>query len=151
MIVVEGDPKAPFSIVTTPRCWGGHYSLSAPPYPWYVPYNAERYARRYQVPFFESLIWLYLGLNPSPPCHWRALYPLVYFFKEEYFLNNNGTRTLISHWQDVRYYVHVKTNTTNNLIYVRVPYIMLLVLVHIRVPYIRLLVLVPIRSHISGY
>ena len=25
--VVEGDPKAPFSIVTTPRCWGGFYSF----------------------------------------------------------------------------------------------------------------------------
>ena len=25
--LVEGDPKAPFSIVTTPRCWVGHYSF----------------------------------------------------------------------------------------------------------------------------
>ena len=25
--VVEGDPKAPLSIVTTPRCRGGHYSI----------------------------------------------------------------------------------------------------------------------------
>ena len=25
--VVEGDPKAPFSITTTPRCRGGHYSF----------------------------------------------------------------------------------------------------------------------------
>ena len=30
--VVEGDPKAPFSIATTPRCWGGCYS-----FPWSVP------------------------------------------------------------------------------------------------------------------
>ena len=28
--VVEGDPKAPFSIATTPRCRGGRYS-----FPWY--------------------------------------------------------------------------------------------------------------------
>ena len=41
--VVEGDPKAPFSIATTPRCKGGHYSFPwiAPLYPWYIPYNAE--------------------------------------------------------------------------------------------------------------
>ena len=25
--LVEGDPKAPFSIATTPRCRGGHYSI----------------------------------------------------------------------------------------------------------------------------
>ena len=25
--VVEGDQKAPFSIATTPRCRGGHYSF----------------------------------------------------------------------------------------------------------------------------
>ena len=29
--VVEGDQKAPFSIATTPRYWGGHYS-----FPWIV-------------------------------------------------------------------------------------------------------------------
>ncbi len=25
--IVEGDPKTPFSIATTPRCRGGHYSI----------------------------------------------------------------------------------------------------------------------------
>ena len=32
--LVDGDPKAPFSIATTPRCRGGHYSIAliAPPY-----------------------------------------------------------------------------------------------------------------------
>ena len=32
---LEGDQKIPFSIATTPRCWGGHYSFStiAPLYP----------------------------------------------------------------------------------------------------------------------
>ena len=41
--IVEGDPKAPFSIATTPRCTGGRYSIPriAPLYPWTVPYNAE--------------------------------------------------------------------------------------------------------------
>ena len=29
---VDGDPKAPFSIATTPRCRGGRYS-----FPWIVP------------------------------------------------------------------------------------------------------------------
>ena len=41
--IVEGDPKVPFSIATTPRCRGGRYSIPwiAPLYPWTVPYNAE--------------------------------------------------------------------------------------------------------------
>ena len=30
--VVKGDPKAPFSIATTPKCWGGCYS-----FPWIAP------------------------------------------------------------------------------------------------------------------
>ena len=41
--LVEGDPKAPFSIATTPRCRRGHYSFHwiAPLYPGSVPNNAE--------------------------------------------------------------------------------------------------------------
>ena len=41
-VVVEGDPKAPFSIATTPRSRGGRYSFPwiAPLYLWSVPYNA---------------------------------------------------------------------------------------------------------------
>ena len=41
--VVEGDQKAPFSIATIPRCWGGRYSFPgiAPLYPRCVPYIAE--------------------------------------------------------------------------------------------------------------
>ena len=33
--VIEGDPKAPFSVATTPRCRGGLFSISgiAPLYP----------------------------------------------------------------------------------------------------------------------
>ena len=36
---IEGDPKAPFSIATTPSCWGGRYSIprTAPLYPWSSP------------------------------------------------------------------------------------------------------------------
>ena len=30
--LVKGDPKAPFSITTTPRCRGGHYF-----FPWIAP------------------------------------------------------------------------------------------------------------------
>ena len=41
--LVKGDSKAPFSIATTPRCRGGHYSIPwiAPLYPWSIPYDAE--------------------------------------------------------------------------------------------------------------
>ena len=37
--VVEGDPKAPFSIATTPKCKGGRNSIPwiAPPNPWSLP------------------------------------------------------------------------------------------------------------------
>ena len=41
--IVEGHPKAPFSIATTPRCRGGRYYFPwiAPFYPLSVPYTAE--------------------------------------------------------------------------------------------------------------
>ena len=41
--VVKGDPKAPFSIATTPMCMGERNSFPwiASVYPWSVPYNAE--------------------------------------------------------------------------------------------------------------
>ena len=41
--VIEGNPKAPFSIATTPRCKGGHDSISwiHQLYPWSMSYNAE--------------------------------------------------------------------------------------------------------------
>ena len=78
MTLVEGDPKAPFSIATTPRCRGRCYSILriAPLYPWSSPYSADCLARWGQVPFFESLVWLNLGLSPSLLDHWRTLYSL---------------------------------------------------------------------------
>ena len=41
--VIEGDPKAPFLIATTPMCWGEHYAfpLIAPLFPYYMPYNSQ--------------------------------------------------------------------------------------------------------------
>ena len=71
VIVIEGDPKAPFSIATTPRCRAVRYSFPwiALLYPWYVPYNGVCEASWLQVPFFESLVWLDQGLNPSFPDH----------------------------------------------------------------------------------
>ena len=72
--VIEGDPKAPFLIATKPMYRGGRNSIPwiAPLYPWSVPYNAECLARRHQVPFFESLVWLDLGLNPGLSDNWRT-------------------------------------------------------------------------------
>ena len=69
--VVKGDSKAPFSKATTPRCRGGRYFFPwiTPLYPWYVPYNA----RRHQVPLFESLVWLDLGLTLNLPNYWQRL------------------------------------------------------------------------------
>ena len=37
-ILVEGDPKAPFSIATTPSCKGGLYSIS-----WIAPFTLDTY------------------------------------------------------------------------------------------------------------
>ena len=53
--VVEGYPKTPFSIATTPKSGGGRCSFpwNAPLYPWNVPYNAECWPRRYQVPLLS--------------------------------------------------------------------------------------------------
>ena len=72
--VVKGDQKVPFWIATTPRCRGGRETFPwiALLYPWYVPYIA----RRYQIPFLKSLVWLNLRLNPGLLDHWRTLYPL---------------------------------------------------------------------------
>ena len=76
--VVQGDQKAPFSIVSTLRCWRGRYSFPwiVPLYSWYLPFIAVCWTRRYQVPFLKSWVWRDLGLNPGPPDHWQTLYPL---------------------------------------------------------------------------
>ena len=62
--LVKGDPKAPFLIATRPKCRGGCHSIPwiAPLYPWSLPYNPKSHAGRNQVPFFEFLAWLDLGL-----------------------------------------------------------------------------------------
>ena len=41
--LVNGDPKASFSIATTPMCRGERYTIPriAPLYPWSSPYNVE--------------------------------------------------------------------------------------------------------------
>ena len=43
---------------------------------WAKTYMQHYYlsTRWYQVAFFESLVWLNLGLNPSLPDQWRTLY-----------------------------------------------------------------------------
>ena len=46
---VKGNLKAPFSIATTPRCRGEHYSIPwiAPLYPWSLPYSAKQDSIKY--------------------------------------------------------------------------------------------------------
>ena len=86
--------KVPFSIATTLRCRGGRYSFPwiAPLYPWYVPYKADRLAKRYQVPFLKYLVWPDLELNPGLLGHWRTLNPLGQWlfmarFQDAYFVS----------------------------------------------------------------
>ena len=74
--LVEGYPKAPSSIATTPRCWGGrysfprllHFTLGA----YQIMLSVKQGGIRYH--FLKSLVWLDLGLNPSLLDHWRTLY-----------------------------------------------------------------------------
>ena len=77
-IFVEGDPKAPISIATTPRCMWGCYSISwiALLYPGSLLYNAECKARRHQVPFFLVFGITQPENEPGLPGHWQTLYSL---------------------------------------------------------------------------
>ena len=77
-ILVKGDPAVLLSIVTTLRCREGHYSIPwiAPLYPWSLPNNAEYQARWHQVPYFETLVWIDLGLNFCLLDHLQTLYSL---------------------------------------------------------------------------
>ena len=77
--VAKVDPKAPFSLATTPRCRVGCNSFPwiTPFYLWSVPYSTECKAASSII--FESLVWLHLGLNPCSPGHWWTLYPLVIY------------------------------------------------------------------------
>ena len=87
--IVEGDSKAPFLIATTPSCRGGHYFFPwiSPLYPWSIPYNAECKARRHQVPFFESLVWLDLEIelrSPGPLANTLTIMPMSGKYNPKY-------------------------------------------------------------------
>ena len=73
--IVEGNPKAPFSIATTPMCRGGRYSFPGLLYftldPYLIMLSVKQGGIKYH--FLESLVWLDLGLNPGLPGHWRTL------------------------------------------------------------------------------
>ena len=75
--LVEGEPKAPFSIATTPRCWRALLlSLDCSTLPLQCTLYCWVLARRYQVPFLKPLVRCDLGLNPGLSDHWWTLYPL---------------------------------------------------------------------------
>ena len=59
----------PFSITITPKCREGCYFFPriAPLYPWYISYNAEYWARRYQVPFFLAFGMTRPEIEPQSP------------------------------------------------------------------------------------
>ena len=66
---VEGDPKASFSVATTPSCKG-----SSTPFPGFLHFTLDQYLKMQSVKqgsikdhFFESSEWLNLGLNPGFP------------------------------------------------------------------------------------
>ena len=81
--LVVGNPEPPFSIATTLRCRGGRYFLPriAPLYPWSPHYSAEWWASRHQVPFFDSLVGLDLGLSRKIEREFNWLIMWRYFDK----------------------------------------------------------------------
>ncbi len=53
--IVEGDPKAPFSIATTPRCSGGWYS-----FPWialFDPYLIMLSVKQEGIKYHFKTLW----------------------------------------------------------------------------------------------
>ena len=79
MTLVEGNPKAPFSIVTTQGVKEGttpfsellHFTLD----PYLIMLSVKQGGIKFHFSL-KSLVWLDLGLNPGVPDHWRTLYPL---------------------------------------------------------------------------
>ena len=75
LTVVKGDPNTPFSIATTLKWKGGCYSFL-----WIAPLNLDPYLIMLNVKqrgikdYFESLVWLDLGLNLSLPDNWQIIY-----------------------------------------------------------------------------
>ena len=64
----RGQPEAPFSIATTPRCRGERYSftLMALLYPWYLPYNTVLSKAASSTIFWVfGMIWP--GMEPWSP------------------------------------------------------------------------------------
>ena len=74
--LVEGDPKAPFSITTTPRSWGESYSIPwiAPLYLYLIMLSVKQSTK---VPFFQSLVWPDLGLNSGLPANALLIKPMA--------------------------------------------------------------------------
>ena len=70
----EGIPKVPFSLAISPKCSGGRYS-----FPWiaqltldlHLDLNVKQGGIKYH--FYESLVWLDLGLNAGLPGHKQTL------------------------------------------------------------------------------
>ena len=65
---LESSPLKIRQIPTKP-IWRGALPHSLDYSTWYVPYNAQRWAKWYQVPFLESLVWLNLRMNPGLPAN----------------------------------------------------------------------------------
>ena len=81
-------PNTPFSLATIPRCKEGCYYFS-----WIAPLTLDLYLVMSSVKqgdikyyFFESLLWLDLGLNPSLLDHLQTFFPLYQWVSRWYFL-----------------------------------------------------------------
>ena len=112
--LIEGDPKASFSIATTPRCREERYSIPrvAPLYSWSLRYRRWVLSKVASSTIFESLVWIDLGFDPGILGHWRTLYSLgqwpdkhIYISKPRFLPSCEYVHTII--WMH-----HIVTNKT---------------------------------------
>ena len=71
--VVDGDPKAPFSLATSLRCTERRNS-----FPWIPPFTLVPYLIMLSVKQFriKNHFWVLGKIRPGFLAHWRTLYPL---------------------------------------------------------------------------
>ena len=80
--LVEGDLKAPFSLATTPRYRGGHYSVpwNVLLYPWSLPYNAVLSKASSTIFWVFGMTWP--GIEPwssGPLANTLLIRPMIQF------------------------------------------------------------------------
>ena len=94
--LVEGDPKALFSIAIIPRCRGEGYSI-----PWIVPLYLDPYLKPGGI---NTIFWDFFitrtGIEPQYPrllANTQLIGPMAWLLQIRYFLHKKDCLTLL--WQ----------------------------------------------------